>query len=1017
VRKSGVTVNKASNSILLVYNFVNEDPAKTEYSVETISGYLDKNLTNNIKRVKGVGDITYFGNRKIAFRLWLDPEKLTANNLSATDVVNQLRSQNRLVPAGKIGGAPAPEGQEYTLTVQLQGRLTSTEEFENIILRTTDAGGLVRLKDVGRVQLGGETYGIDAIDLKGSSSVGLAIYQLSGSNAIDVSNGVKDVLAEFEQTLPVGLGVQKIYDTTDFINQSIKGVTNSLRDAVILVVLILFLFLQNWKATLVPAIAIPVALIGTFALVLAFGFSLNQLTLFGLVLATGLVVDDAITVVEDTSAKKAEGMTSVQAAMETMDELFGAVIATSLVKMAVFLPVLFFPGATGTIYKQFAATILFSIGISTFNALTFSPMLSALLLSKETKDLSRQQYATAGVALGFVYGLLSAGNGSAAVIVPTVAGGLIGFIASKITGMPLRLPLAVGGAVVGLVITGVLFSNPLPVLLFTTIGLGVGYFIPVIFTNFNRLYSGFEQRYALILDAVLKARPVVMAALAAGILLTGFAFTRIPGGFVPIEDQGYAIGFIQAPDGASNEKTQTISRQVAAVLRSEEDISSAALFSGASLDGNAPNKGFFFFGTKHWDERPGPEHTVGAVVKRLNAKMYSSIDDARVFVVEPPSIPGYGNGGGFEFQLLDKSSGVYALNEFFGSARQIMQAGNANPILNRVYSLFSPQAPQYKVDVDREQMASLGVDFGSAMSAFSINFGGAYVNDTFQEGKVRRVYVQADDVSRATPQKLSAIHVANAKGEQIPLSEFFTVKQTVGPSVIPHFNLYRSIKIEGTPKEGNSSGQAIAAMKQVFSQGSFPGLGFDWTGISREEVKAGSLAVVIFALGILAVFLVLSAQYESYTDPIIILLTVPTALLGALVFLGSAGQVLNIYAQVGLVMLIGLAGGNAILIVDLANQKMREGESALEAAKFSAKSRLRPILMTAISSLTGFLPLMLASGAGAQSQSSLGLVVFGGLLVATFLSTLVVPVFYVVMKTLIGESKSKTAEDISSVVS
>jgi HAE1 family hydrophobic/amphiphilic exporter-1 len=825
------------------------------------------------------------------------------------------------------------------------------------------------------------------------------------------------VLAEFEQTLPVGLGVQKIYDTTDFINQSIKGVTNSLRDAVILVVLILFLFLQNWKATLVPAIAIPVALIGTFALVLAFGFSLNQLTLFGLVLATGLVVDDAITVVEDTSAKKAEGMTSVQAAMETMDELFGAVIATSLVKMAVFLPVLFFPGATGTIYKQFAATILFSIGISTFNALTFSPMLSALLLSKETKDLSRQQYATAGVALGFVYGLLSAGNGSAAVIAPTVAGGLIGFIASKITGMPLRLPLAVGGAVVGLVITGVLFSNPLPVLLFTTIGLGVGYFIPVIFTNFNRLYSGFEQRYASILDAVLKARPVVMVALAAGILLTGFAFTRIPGGFVPIEDQGYAIGFIQAPDGASNEKTQTISRQVAAVLRSEEDISSAALFSGASLDGNAPNKGFFFFGTKHWDERPGPEHTVGAVVKRLNAKMYGSIDGARVFVVEPPSIPGYGNGGGFEFQLLDKSSGVYALNEFFGSARQIMQAGNANPILNRVYSLFSPQAPQYKVDVDREQMASLGVDFGSAMSAFSINFGGAYVNDTFQEGKVRRVYVQADDVSRATPQKLSAIYVANAKGEQIPLSEFFTVKQTVGPSVIPHFNLYRSIKIEGTPKEGNSSGQAIAAMKQVFSQGSFPGLGYDWTGISREEVKAGSLAVVIFALGILAVFLVLSAQYESYTDPIIILLTVPTALLGALVFLGSAGQVLNIYAQVGLVMLIGLAGGNAILIVDLANQKMREGESALEAAKFSAKSRLRPILMTAISSLTGFLPLMLASGAGAQSQSSLGLVVFGGLLVATFLSTLVVPVFYVVMKTLIGESKSKTAEDISSVVS
>jgi len=375
VRKSGVTVNKASNSILLVYNFVNENPDQSQYSVETISGYLDKNLTDNVKRVKGVGDVTYFGNRKIAFRLWLDPDKLAANNLSATDVVNQLKSQNRLVPAGKIGGSPAPEGQEFTLTVQLQGRLTTVQEFENIVLRSTADGGLVRFKDVGRVELGGETYGIDAMDINGTPSVGIAIYQLSGSNALEVSNGVKDVLGEFEKTLPVGLGVQKIYDTTDFISQSIKGVTNSLRDAVILVVLILFLFLQNWKATLVPAIAIPVALIGTFALVLAFGFSLNQLTLFGLVLATGLVVDDAITVVEDTSAKKAEGLTSVQAAIETMDELFGAVIATSLVKMAVFLPVLFFPGATGTIYKQFAATILFSIGISTFNALTFSPML------------------------------------------------------------------------------------------------------------------------------------------------------------------------------------------------------------------------------------------------------------------------------------------------------------------------------------------------------------------------------------------------------------------------------------------------------------------------------------------------------------------------------------------------------------------------------------------------------------------------------------------------------------------
>jgi HAE1 family hydrophobic/amphiphilic exporter-1 len=1008
VRKSGVTVNKSSTSALLVYNFINKDPSQVEYSVETISGYLDKNLTDNIKRVQGVGDVVYFGNRKIAFRLWLDPEKLAANGITSNDVVTQLRSQNRLVPAGKIGGAPAPKGQEFTFTVQLQGRLTSEKEFEDIILKTTDDGGLVRLRDVGRVSLGGEVYGIDAIDLRGNPAVGVAIYQLTGSNAIVVSDGVKQVISDFEKTLPVGLEVENIFDVTDFINQSIKGVTNSLRDAVILVVLILFLFLQNWKATLVPAIAIPVALIGTFGLVLAFGFSLNQLTLFGLVLATGLVVDDAITVVEDTSAKKAEGLTAVQAAMETMDELFSAVIATSLVKMAVFIPVLFFPGATGTIYKQFAATILFSISISTFNALTFSPMLSALLLSRETKELSRNQYAVAGVFLGFIYGLLSAGEGAAGALVPTIVGAIVGFLASKVTGLPLRLPFAVGGAVVGVVTAGI--TNIFPVVLFSGIGLVVGWFVPLIFTNFNRFYGGFEKGYSGILDLALKARPVVMGILAIGILLTGFAFTKVPGGFVPIEDQGFSVGFVQAPEGVSNEKTLEINKKVAEVLRSEPDIASAALFSGASLDGNAPNKGLFFFGTKHWDERTEKDQSLAAIVQRLNQKFATQIDGGRVIVVEPPSIPGYGTGAGFEFQLLDRSSGAYSLSDFFGSAGQIIQSANANELLSRVYTLFAPESPQYEIKVDRETMASVGVDYGSAMSAFSVNFGGAYVNDTFQEGKVRRVYVQSDDINRSKPQQLTSTYVSNNKGEQIPLSEFFTIRPMNGPSVIPHFNLFRSIKVEGSPAPGRSSGQAISAMKQTFQDGNFQGLGFDWTGISREEVKAGSLAVVIFALGILAVFLVLSAQYESYTDPIIILLTVPTALLGALVFLGGAGQVLNIYAQVGLVMLIGLAGGNAILIVDLANQQMGKGMSAIDSARFAAKSRLRPILMTSISSLTGFLPLMLATGAGAQSQASLGLVVFGGLLVATFLSTLVVPVFFVVMKSLLGQADAKPPE-------
>ena len=962
VRQSGVTVSKASNSILLVYNLVSTDAAKP-YSAETLSGLLDQGLTDQLKRVRGVGEVAYFGQRKLAVRLWLDPDKLTQANLTAADVVAALQSQNRLVPAGRVGGAPAPPGQPYTFTVQLQGRLLRNDDFDNLVLRSTGDGGLVRLRDVGRVSLGGETYDINATDMRGVSSVGIAVYQLSGSNALEVSTGVKEVLEEFQATLPPGMKLEPIYDVTEFISASIQGVTNSLRDAVVLVVLILFLFLQNWKATLVPAIAIPVALVGTFAFVKAFGFSLNQLTLFGLVLATGLVVDDAITVIEGTATRKAEGLTALQAAKATMDELFGAVLATSLVLLAVFLPVLFFPGATGTIYKQFAATIIFAIAISTFNALTFSPMLSALLLAREGNAPGRHTYAISGLVLGAIYGaLMSAGGG----------------------------------------------RNPVVVLLFAGIGTALGWFTPPIFRWFNAAYARAERGYAGGLNWVLSHRRLVMAGLAGGIALTAVAFNAIPSGFVPVEDQGYAIGIVQAPDGTSDQSTSALNRKVAAILREEPSIRAAALFSGASLDGNAPNRGLFFFGTTNWSERTAPDQSMEAIVARLNRR-FAALREGRVITIMPPSIPGYGNAGGFEFQMLNRSGGALDLPQFFGAAGQLIQQANANPALERVFTQFSPEAPQLRIDVDRARLASLGIDYGQAMQALSLNFGGAYVNDTFQEGKVRRVYVQADGPFRATPQRLEELYVPNAKAEPVPLAEFITITPVTGPSVIPHFNLYRSIKVEGQAAPGFSSGQAINAMRDVFSRLEINGITYDWTGLSREEVKAGALAIVIFALGILVVYLVLAGQYESVSDPLIILMTVPTAMLGALVFLSLRGEVLNIYAQVGLVMLIGLAAKNGILIVDLANQRMAEGASALEAAREAAQSRLRPIIMTAISSLFGFLPLVLANGAGARSQTSLGTVVFGGLLVATVLSLFVVPVFYVVMKQWLGTAAGQEA--------
>jgi HAE1 family hydrophobic/amphiphilic exporter-1 len=952
VRQTGVTVNKASTSILLVYTFTSEDP-NNPYSLETISSLLDQNLTDAIRRVPGVGDLSYFGNRELAYRLWLDPAKLTANNLTASDVTAALRSQNRLVPAGQIGAAPSPDNQAYTLTVQLQGRVRSVAEFENLILRSSADGGLVRLKDVGRVTLGGESYAVDR---------GLDPRRDQGPAGSRGAGGADPV------SVPAGLeGHPGAGDCHPGVAGGHLPVREDLR------------------------------------------LRAHQLTLFGLVLATGLVVDDAITVIEDTVNKHRQGLGALQAAKATMDELFGAVVATFLVLLAVFVPVLFFPGATGTIYRQFAATIIFSMAISTFNALTFSPMLAALLLAREDAPPSRRTYAIAGACIGFVYGIFESETGVLAALAALISGALLGFVLTTITGRPLRLACTAGGAGVALLFAGL--HSPLLTLLFAVAGGGGGWGAPWIFAHFNRIYAAAERRYHGLLEWGFSHRKLVLAGLGGGILFTAIAFTSIPTGFVPTEDQGFAIGIVQTPEGSSLQVTAAIQKRVAAILREEPEIQTSALFSGASFDGNAPNRGLFFFGTSNWSERRSPDQSVAAIVARLNRKL-SQIQEARVIVIEPPAIRGYGNSGGFEFQLLDQSGGAVTPGQFFEAAGAMIGQANGSGDFSRVFTQFSPESPQLRLEVNRDRMAALQVDYEKAMDAVSLNIGGSYINDTFTGGKVRRVYVQADERFRATPEALQKLTVENAAGKPIALAEFMRVEPVTGPSVIPRFNLYRSIKIEGVAAPGRSSGDAIQVMQGLFQRLNVNGLGYDWTGISREEIKAGALAVVIFALGILVVYLVLAGQYESYTDPLVILMTVPTAMLGALLFLSLRGEVLNIYAQVGLVMLIGLAAKNGILIVDLANQRLEEGATVLEAARSAAQVRLRPILMTAIASLAGFLPLVLASGAGARSQASLGTVVFGGLTVATVLSLLVVPVFYVAMKQLSGVTTRLSARDM-----
>ena len=611
----------------------------------------------------------------------------------------------------------------------------------------------MRLRDVGRVQLGGESYAVSATDLQGVPSVGLAVYQLTGSNALEVSDGVKKVLAEFEKTMPIGMKMEKIYDNTDFITASIKGVVNSLRDAVILVVLILFLFLQNWKATLVPGIAIPVALIGTFGLVLAFGFSLNQLTLFGLVLATGLVVDDAITVIEDTSTKKSEGLSALEAAKSTMDELFSAIIATSLVKFAVFLPVLFFPGATGTIYKQFAATVIFSIAISTFNALTFSPMLSALLLARESKDPGRKVYAIAGTVIGFIYGLLVVGDGAALVLVPTIAGALVGLLLTRFLHRPAVLPFTVGGAIAGLVLVGV--SRILPVMFYPASRSHAGLVHPSDLQQLQSLLCGDGNPLFLCSELGPGITPACDGNSRRRHSPHRCRVPSDPGGFVPIEDQGYAIGFVQAPEGVSTQVTEAINEKVASVLRTEKDITAASVFSGASLDGNSPNKGLFFFGTK-----------TGLIVRKETRTWAPSWSDSirnwplrlmvpgclswslRPFLAMEPEVD---LSFSYSIKVVAPTAWLTSmppLDAWFRLATPILISTGSTPSLPLSH-------PKSRSRLTVIEWPAVGVDFGSAMQTFSVNFGGLYVNDTFQEGKVRRVYVQADAESRAHTRKSS----------------------------------------------------------------------------------------------------------------------------------------------------------------------------------------------------------------------------------------------------------------------
>ena len=955
VNSQGVSVQQTASSYLKVYNITSTEG---QFDRNYLNGLYQLNLAYPLTRSPGVGQVTVFGSSNPAYRLWVDPQKLARFNLSVQAVTDALSSQNQIVVGGSIGGPPSTANNKTTYPILVEGNLKSVDEFENLILaggpggQGSDKGpdgSLIRLGDVGRAEYAFQNFNQAAINAKtGYPCVGFGVIQLPGSNAIDTAKQVDVVLKNFEKTLPPGVVLEKVFDQTDFINASIWGALDALRDAVVLVLLIIFLFLQDWKATMVPALALPIALLGALIFVKIFGFSINELTLLGIILATGLVVDDAIVVVEAVSARIEAGERPFAAASNAMKELTGAILATALV-LAVFVPVTFFPGATGVIYRQFALTIVFSIVVSTFNAISGKPLQSALLLGGGKTEPKGIAWTLIGAVFGAGYGYLFGG-----------------------------WPWCIGFGLLG----GV-----------------VGTFLQPIFRGFNRLFDSFANTYSRLLAQVIRLRRIVVAVLLAGVVLAGLAFTAIPTGFVPTEDQGYGLGIIQLPPQASLDATMEVAAQARKIVEAEEDVVSGEMIGGLGFNGGALNQGVFFFGLKPIEERNSLEQSAGAIIKRMN-KSFEAIPGAKVLAAPPAAVPGFSAQGGLSFQFNDLSNGGYSPTDLYNMAWELVKKAMASGNFFNLYTQYLSDAPVWRLIPDRDRMASLDIDFGKAMQVLGAFNGGTFVNQTYENGQYRQVYVQAEGSERDVVQDLDNLYVPNSSGELIPLANVVKVKLDSAPPIISHYNLYRTVLIQGVENIGKSSGQAIEALQAAFSKIGFTNIGFAWSALSRSEVAAGSLAALVFALGIIVVYLVLSAQYGSYIDPMIILMTVPLAVLGALLFLVLMHQVNNVYAQVGLVTLIGLAAKNGILIVDLANQRMQAGLSAPEAVKGAAESRLRPILMTASAALSGFFPLVVANGAGAMSQRSVGSVIFGGLLVATVTSLFVVPAFYVLMKNL-----------------
>ncbi len=914
VKNTGVIITKQASGFVFGAGVYSENG---EYDSLFLSNYIDVYVRDALKRVPGVNDAFIFGERKYAMRIWLDPASMAQRGLTATNVISALQEQNVEVAAGQIGQPPNSGQQAFQISVRAVGRLTTPEQFDNIILKTGTDGTLVRIKDVGRSELGAENYNV-RVRFNGHDAVGFGVTQLPGANALDVDRAAKAELEKLSKSFPPGLKYAVAFDSTTVIGESIRDVLITLLEAILLVIAVIYLFLQDWRSTLIPAVTIPVSLIGTFAFIKLLGFSINTLTLFGITLATGLVVDDAIVVIENVERHIMEGLTEPHnAASVAMKEVAGAVIATSLVLVAVFVPVALFPGTTGILFRQFALTIAFSVAISAFNALTLTPALSAILLGHHRERAEGK-----------------------------------------------------------------------------------------FFHLFNRMVTRGTNVYRNTVRHVIGWRFAALLVFFAALGMTYWIYNKVPRAFIPEDDQGYIIIVVQAPQGASLQYTVGICGKVEQALSHVPEVAASFALPGFSQFGAAPNRAMMFINLKPFAERKGNEHSAEAIIQRLRGQLFA-IQGAVVVPFNPPAVQGLGQFGGFQFELEDL--GRNSLQTLADTANKLVIEGNASKDLVGLFNSFTANDPQYLVTIDRGKAKSLQVPLSQVTDALQVYMGSVYVNDFDFNNRSYRVYVQADSQYRSQAKDIREYYLRSDTGRMIPLDNLVTVEPTASAQVISHYNLFRSAEIDGSAAPGHSSGEGIAAMDALAQKVLPQGMTYDWSGLSLEEIESGGKALILFGLGLIVVYLTLAAQYESFVLPFIVLMAVPIAILGAIGAQALRGLQNDVYCQIGLVMLIGLASKNAILIVEFAEQLRARGMTTVEAAIESARIRLRPILMTSFAFILGVVPLVLATGAGRAGRISVGTTVFGGMIAATTLNLLFIPVLYVIVKNIFPGGRPKAA--------